>query len=419
MKWTHNLGIFIAIIAAIAFAVNMISAAPTLDEWSTPATTPYYDKDVNYIFNVSIDLDSGNSTNAAQFNFNGTNYTITSNCTGSGSDAYCVYVNTSTIEGNYTYYLWVDQDDGQAYQTPSRVYVYDDTDPSFSNEAVSENAGTSSDPDMSFTFTANFTDATPATCTVRVQSDNSDIALTSTTGTITEITAGSQYLCTATIDESLITEPGPFEIEIYGTDEAGNSATGTNLTNVTVVPVYGNSWNLIMTVENTTTYDMGALSGAITHVSVYSNENHNYTSYVVGSNTNNDTVIEEGDVAYIYVSGTTGTAEYMFIEWSKDGNDETTDLYKGWNHLGTMNQTGWTFKELCDKTLDNQTADDGQAIIYVTKYDAENQHYKSHRCGFTFGSYDNFTIDYGQAVWVKVNGTATGNYTRIDLEGGA
>lgn len=416
MDVKYLLGIFSIL---IPIAIGLVQGTPSLSAWNTPATTPFY-TNVNYTaFNVTMNFEYANET--AIFNWSGTNMTISGygNITNTSSTIQYLVNITGQQEGNYSYNLWMNETEaGNESQTTLREVVMDWTNPSHSNEAVTETNGTSgSGGSMSLSWTANFTELNPEVCRVRVWSDNASISMSEEAGTLTLLSAG-EYVCSATINSADITERGPFTIEVYGNDSAANSATGTNITNVSVTVLYDAAWNMIMADRNTTLYDIGQLSSKITHVSIYSNVNHNYTSYVVGVITNNDTAVEEGDVVYVYLSGTRGDVTYLFREWSKDADEETTDLYKAWNQLGTFNQTGWTFAQLCGKTISNQTTDDGQVIMYVSKYDSLTKTYKSHRCGFTYGGYNNLRVEYGESVWIMLNGSAAGSYSSISLEGG-
>ncbi|MCK4349155.1 MAG: hypothetical protein KAW47_11125, partial [Thermoplasmatales archaeon] len=136
-------------------------------------------------------------------------------------------------------------------------------------------------------------------------------------------------------------------------------------------------------------------TGLVTRVSIYSNSNQNYTSYVVGVATNENETVIDGDAVYVYVSADS----YYLRTWIVDVTDRNLSYSSGWNQATHFNTSDIYTEQLCDESIDNASA----AIKYITYVDTDGI-YQSHRCGFSF---NNLTVPRGYGYWLYLNTTST------------
>lgn len=292
---------------------------------------------------------------------------------------------TGQTEQESTYNITVNDTAGNSLSTSDRTITFDYTDPTLGTYVNQNNTGLA---EMTISANVTMTDTNKDSCYARVFS--SDGSTTDVTATLTGA------VCQATITNSHINADGQFHIEWHGQDSAGSTVTGTNQSNYTMNTLK-TGWNMVSNLINLTTYQTGQLSTRITHVSWYNNTAKSYVNYVVGLNTNNDTSIPDGDSAYVYVSSDT----YLLRWWSSDrASPYNVTLTKPLNQLTAFNQTGNTLAQLCDETISNSSS----SITYIVYLNATDQRYRPHRCGFTYGGYNNITIPRGMSYWAIVDG---------------
>lgn len=197
-----------------------------------------------------------------------------------------------------------------------------------------------------------------------------------------------------------ITSDGYFIVEPHANDSLGNDRTGTNQTNWTKVTL-NIGWNVIQATNNDTLYGVGTKSTAITTVSLWSNQNKNWTNYVVGSATNNATAVTDGDAVYVYTQSNIG----LLRKWEVDVPVERNiTVYTGWNTASAYNDTIQLY-QLCQES----TANASITIQAVSFYNSSG--YSSQLCSLTTGWNNNITVPRGSGYLLNVNGTAT--YTRV------
>jgi len=207
--------------------------------------------------------------------------------------------------------------------------------------------------------------------------------------------AGSnETTCLGTITHDKIIGDGKVDLEFVAIDTANNELL-FNFTNVTKITIYGGTWNLIQADRNTTLGEIGNLSNAITHVSLYSNIGHNYSSYVKGLSAYQGTSVEDGDAVYVYANQTT----HLLRIWSEDVTVKNFTMTAGWNQITFYNLSA-NLSELCNGDIHNASA----TIKYVSYYDASSRKYMTHRCSLSINN--NVTVVRGTGVWINVNGTS-------------
>lgn len=366
-------------VASTTYEFNLDTVSPVLTLNSPTTTTGSYDQEWIYINVSAVDADRGlHSINITLYNSTGS---VINQTTNTSSPA--VWNMTTIPDG--TYYLNVTANDTVGNEGNSETYtiIIDTTDP-VNSIAFTNNTGAT---DMTFTFTTTVTDEDLSSCYYTIYQNSSE---TNVTGTVSG--SASSYTCTGDITYSDFSYNGYFIMEVNTEDNAGNTDSD-NQTNLTINKLES-GWNLIQAERNST---LGTFNytGLVTKVSLYSNANQNYTSYVVGVAANENTNITDGDAVYVYVSADS----YYLRTWAIDLASRNLTYSSGWNQATHFNTTNIYTEDLCDETIDNSSAD----IRYVTYVDTLGT-YQSHRCGFTF---NNLTIPRGYGYWLYLNTTTT------------
>lgn len=189
---------------------------------------------------------------------------------------------------------------------------------------------------------------------------------------------------TATLYPANLSSDGYYYYRVNATDDSGNSnITGNNT--LTYQTLKKNTWNLLSQVEATeNTSDWDSKLSNLKYISVFDNaaDKKTFTTYQVGTSTNNETDVTNGYGVYVYP-----TSEMSLIrDYSASGGVSQDLKTEGWNLLG-INKDQYTLDEVCDKNSN---------INYVTYHNSTDDVYYSHKCGWNV---NNVTVDRGEGVW--------------------
>ena len=123
--------------------------------------------------------------------------------------------------------------------------------------------------------------------------------------------------------------------------------------------------------------------------------NKNYTTWVKGVATNENTSIIDGDPIYLYSSADT----YYIRYWNVDVPNRNISMTTGWNQITHFNTSEITTGDLCSESIYNSSS----AIKYITYVNTAGT-YVSHRCGFTFNN--DTEVPRGCGYWLKLNASS-------------
>jgi hypothetical protein len=145
--------------------------------------------------------------------------------------------------------------------------------------------------------------------------------------------------------------------------------------------------------------------GDVTHVSWFNNSNYNYTSWVVGLTTNNQTKFEEMDVVYVRVPR---TAVLLWQNIYQTGNvsQKAYNLTAGWNQVSLMNITlnfteAYKLNGSSWVTTSNWT--NTSDVKGLSWYNASSGQYMSSLYSLSINKI--ITIQRGMGMWINVNQT--------------
>jgi hypothetical protein len=417
MKFQAIFAVLALLLVGLSVA-SLTGASVSSTTWISPAASPFISNANYVVLNVSFALKNSTSNNSVVLIWQNVNYSVSkNNCTNYTADFNCVintsnYVTISTA-GNYTYRIFLNETDGTDWTTQNRTYIYDTTSPYIHDISSTEINGSEGES-MYINLTYLITDANAKECYANLWPKNNLTSMKTVTGTMYPFNT-TNTTCQVSVRGSDLGYPGVFTIQPNATDGVFY-AVGANVSNVSATYIYGAAYNLIGADRNTTLYDVGAMDSEITSVSVYSNQNKNYTSYVVGVTTNNNTVVAEGDAVYIYLGGTRGDTKYLTRKWKVSITDAMLNktMWTGWNQVGVINQTRINLAQYMDLSIYNKTKNENsQEVVYASFYDAQAKIYRTQRESFTYSPTYNMT--YGMGLWIYLNGSAAGNYSVLKL----
>ncbi len=371
--------------------MGIVNASITSVTISSPTADPYYTTNTTPTMTATVIASAALKNATIYGNFSGSWAVNASNATAIVNNTAFSIATDALIDGYYNWSLYVcDVTPVCSYSwAGGHTVIVDTTAPTVGALTTLNKTGTT---DMSLQINSTMTETNVLDdCWATIYASNGSTSVV--TGTF------SSTKCVLDITKSDISANGRFIVEVKSNDTLNNVATGVNNTNLTKVSLYS-GWNLIQADVNTTLYGIGQLSGAITSVSLWSNTNHNYTTYVVGISTNNATAVTDGDAVYVRTNASIG-----FIRmWSTNvASPKNITLTSGWNQVAFFNTTTETTGNICGKTIDNSSV----VMQYVSFVDmsVSTDRYKTQDCTLSFNN--DISVPKGYGIWVKVNGTTT------------
>ena len=294
-------------------------------------------------------------------------------------------------------------------------YSIDNTAPVFTNiTSINTSSATSSYITYMWNITDNHTgngsDANSYNitgCFAKLYASAGTTPVYNLTGTYYNVSqTGKVRGCGLNITASDFYGIGSFKVTLVANDTRGNTRYyAFNMSNNTRTDLY-TYWNLIASHQNTTLQEIANYSPAITTVSRYSNTNHTYTTYTVGTVTNENVSIYDGDAVYVRVTSNVSLLRLV----NKDTTWYNVSLTSGWNQMTTFNSTSLTLKQLNQSNRLENRSGEALAIRYLSFYNSSANYYWSYACRLTIN--ENKTVAPGYGVWVHLNGT--GNHSWLN-----
>lgn len=360
-----------------------------------------------FVFNYTTTV--GNASATCQLVINGSNATIANTI---NNTVTYIYANASFSPINMTWY--VNCTNTSRVESTTRQVVNIDVNSPKMTTISALNISNAVNMSIRLDYRVNDSIGNPSnvSCYATVI-DSLNRAYVNITGSVndTNIIGNAASNCTISINASDLSSVPDGLLTINGTivDMAGN----TNITvmlNYTKISLYP-GWNMVQAMGNGSLLTVAQMLGEVSHVSIYNNSNHNYTSYVVGLVTNNATKFEEGDVLYVKVPRAS-TLLWQNVWMTGNNSQKFFNLTAGWNQISAFNKTiNFTKVYLLNGSgwadLNNwTTTTDMKAVSW---YNASGASYMSSLYPLTINTV--VTIQRGMGFWILVNDT-TKFYTR-------
>lgn len=218
--------------------------------------------------------------------------------------------------------------------------------------------------------------------------------------------------CTATVDTGNFSARGYYLFYGYVTDDA--SQTGYTNQNETVIAqiLRADSWNVLGVLEedNMTTKRGASFLGwaynhsSVSYLSMFDSSTQSFTTYQMGTATNNDTSIDVGQAIYVYPS-----ADVVLLRTNKSiaSTYENITLQNS-STTGPWTLAGILFRDYKMSTLASATP----YTSYISYHNMTDGYYYPYARTYGPKHFENNTLIQGDAIWIDSNATSDLTWSR-------